>query len=98
MSLFWFYIGFYIFINYFISRWIYKMQLVYYKPFYITDENNPNSKQRNLHDDYPALKRHDKQSSFLRIFIGVNCFFWIRSILSIFIITTIWLLLKYKYL
>jgi hypothetical protein len=95
MSLLWFFVSFYIFINYFISKWIYKMQLIYYKPVFVTDENDPNSKPRNLHDDYPAFKRYDKESSFLRIFLGVNLFFWIRIILSVFIITLCWLSLKY---
>jgi hypothetical protein len=91
MSLLWVLVlGFYIVLNFILSWWIFKSQNLYYDPINIKH----NGEDRNMHDLYPAFRRYDKKTSFIRIFLGINLLFWPRVILSILLCVGKWLVLK----
>lgn len=83
--------GIYCFGNFIWSLKLYKKYKIYIteKQFF----NEKSNQIKNLHDEYPEFKRYDN-ISFLRIFLGLIFFFWLKMITSILISFNLCLMLK----
>lgn len=58
-------------------------------PYYRSNSNN-NKTNSNIHDKYPEFKRHDKEPSFIKLFIAMCTYFWIKSIIWVSLLILIW--------
>lgn len=79
----------YLSINTLFSIYIYKNTKHLYSEIIVEEDG----KLVNLHDKYDAYRKIDK-FSFLRIFIGLNLFFWIKAILGFISVFSLSIFLK----
>ncbi len=68
----------YVTFNYFFACHVYRKNL----PFYNQEYATINGEKVNLFEKYSAFRSTD-QISFIRIFIGLNLFFWIKLTLCV---------------
>ena len=65
---------------------VYKEEIEYYKPIYVIKKPSKEGEKVeaiNLHDEFEEYRRKDKPISFIKLFIGVLLFGFIRFILNI---------------
>ncbi len=68
----------YVLFNFFFSLWVYNKS----KPFYTLKLVELNGEIVDIHQKYKDFSKKDKLS-FIRIFIGINIFFWLKFTLVI---------------
>ena len=89
MYLIWFLFLFtYIFVNYYISNKIYNSSKKFYEDKFLDDTNI------SIHEKFNVFRRNDNLS-FMKIFFGMNFLFWWRFILSIFIVISYGIIIKF---
>jgi hypothetical protein len=86
------YLWIYVLINFVLSLYIYYNQKKFYVKKFIKKERlTPDL--IDVHDEYPEFRKTD-QLSYLRLFIGLNMFFWWKLI--ILILLTIMIIVSLK--
>jgi len=90
---FWIIIAFAIYCtgNFIFSLCLYKKYRLYKNEKLIFDEKTNETK--NLHDLYPEFRRYD-DISFIRIFLGLVLFVWIKILIAVIIVLNLSLWLK----
>ena len=91
MSGWWIFLFVYIFFNFLLSLYVYNKSKKFYDPKSVYDENE-NCKV-DWHHKYRDFRKSD-EFSWLRIFIGLNLFFWIKVFLLISTAIVMMLFLK----
>lgn len=89
------FITIYVLLNLLFSLKIYFITKKFYTPKIIDNFTDETQEEKiNVHDKYKEFNRNDTLS-FFRIFIGINLFFWIKTILFLITWFVYFIIIKY---